>query len=194
MKQTCMPRVEFEPTIPASERQNTHALDRAINEIGLSGILSIQNTVRDSVLQRSCAIFEMLALQLCTKGGLGMRIYNVRKPTVRNSKTACSLFEGVSEFNIPNHRNLSKFLQRSDCTYDTLSSLLPTIKPFENTPSGVKQPPPSTLYKTISPHHCALCRWSRYAVRRGYKLLYVCMFLYLIRVTLPVVIKEKFEF
>ena len=118
----------------------------------------------------------------------------VRKPKARKTKNAWSLFEVISACNVPNHRILSKFLQRSDYTFDTFSSLLPTIKLFENTPSGVKQPPPSTLYKTISLHQCALCRWSQCAVLCGYKLLYACMFLYLLRVTLPGVIKEKFEF
>jgi len=123
----------------------------------------------------------MFVRQLFTKYGLGVRIHNfskvwlVRKPKVRKSKTSWNLLEGISACNVPNHRNLSKVLQRSDCTYDTFSSLLPTIKLFENTPSWFKQPPPSTLYKTISLHHCALCRWSRYAVRRCYKLLYMCV-------------------
>jgi len=33
-KQTSMPPVGFEPAIPASERPQTHALDRAATEIG----------------------------------------------------------------------------------------------------------------------------------------------------------------
>jgi hypothetical protein len=34
-RQTSMPPAEFEPTIPASERQQTHALDRAATGIGV---------------------------------------------------------------------------------------------------------------------------------------------------------------
>jgi hypothetical protein len=40
-----------------------------------------------------------------------------------------------------------------------LAYLLPTINPFEDPSSGVNQPPPLSLYETISLHR--LCLWSR---------------------------------
>jgi hypothetical protein len=55
-RQTSMTPAGFEPSVSASERQQTHALACAATGIGLSGIQWTQNTVRDSVLHRHCAI------------------------------------------------------------------------------------------------------------------------------------------
>jgi hypothetical protein len=168
--------VGFEPAFPASEWPKTHAVDSAATGIGLSGISRHKIQFGLNFAASLCDNSGIFVRQPFTKDGLGMRIYNVQKSNIRRSKPAWSLFEGISACNVPNHPNLSKCLQSSDCTYDTFCSLLPTIKPFENTPSGVRQPPSPTLYKTISLHHCALWRWSQYEIRRGYKLLcvYVC--------------------
>jgi hypothetical protein len=44
-RQTSMPRVEFEPTIPVFERAKTvHALDRAATVIGITNLYHLQNT------------------------------------------------------------------------------------------------------------------------------------------------------
>jgi hypothetical protein len=40
-RQTAMPQAEFEPTIPASERPQTHALDRSTSGIGLFVTLTL---------------------------------------------------------------------------------------------------------------------------------------------------------
>ena len=42
-----MPRVGFEPTIPAGERPKTYALDRAATETGSRNVLWKQNRRKD---------------------------------------------------------------------------------------------------------------------------------------------------
>jgi len=63
-RETSMPPVGFEPAIPASERPQTHPLDRAATETGEEGCWTFENklylapavTVRNPwVLQRGCA-------------------------------------------------------------------------------------------------------------------------------------------
>jgi hypothetical protein len=54
--QTCMPRVRFEPTIPASEREKTvNALDGAVAVTGTWHILPILITVHELLCPTKCS-------------------------------------------------------------------------------------------------------------------------------------------
>jgi hypothetical protein len=59
-RQTCMPPVGFEPTIPASARPQTYALDRAATGIGGSHVLGVNLdqviTTRLKVLTINCIV------------------------------------------------------------------------------------------------------------------------------------------
>jgi len=40
-RQTCTPLVGFEPTIPANERRQVYALDRAANEVDIPDLIKV---------------------------------------------------------------------------------------------------------------------------------------------------------
>jgi hypothetical protein len=58
-KQTSMPRVGFEPTIPAFERAKTvHALDRAVTVIGIEGLLSLYPRISGNHIKYYTLVFQ----------------------------------------------------------------------------------------------------------------------------------------